>query len=444
MKRNTEWFYINNSPEFKQKLKAWAAQQKPVCLLDSNNGVRDRYSTWDLLIGAGSHAEYTAAPNNHFDAAQKLIGNAGDWAFGYFGYDLKNEVESLHSANFDGCGLPEMYFFCPKTVVGIRGDRAMISTFEKSPQSILDAVLSANTAQQEALDRPIALAPRIEKAQYLQTIDKIKAHIIEGDLYEVNFCQEFFAAADILNPFSLFEKLNQLSEAPFATYLFFDTFHVLCSSPERFLKKTADLLVTQPIKGTRRRDSNPELDQILATELKASEKDRAENVMIVDLARNDLARQCAPGSVVVPELFGIYSFKTVHQMISTVTGTLLPQSTGIEALRAAFPPGSMTGAPKVMAMQLIEAYEQSRRGIYSGALGYITPEGDFDFNVVIRTLVYNAAKSYVSAHVGGAIVFDSDPENEYQECLVKAQALFKALASGPFPAKPQTPPGSLA
>jgi para-aminobenzoate synthetase component 1 len=189
-------------------------------------------------------------------------------------------------------------------------------------------------------------------------------------------------------------------------------------------------LISQPIKGTRKRSGHN--DDEMRRELAGSEKDRAENVMIVDLVRNDLARNCEPGSVRVEELFGIYTFETVHQMISTITGTLralevMNDPNDLTALRDAFPPGSMTGAPKVMAMELIERYEQTRRGLYSGAVGYFDPDGDFDFNVVIRSILYNAANRYVSVQVGGAIVFDSVPEQEYEECLVKADAMLRAL-----------------
>ena len=204
---------------------------------------------------------------------------------------------------------------------------------------------------------------------------------------------------------------------------------MLCGSPERFLRKEGDLLVTQPIKGTRKRSSDPETDAKIKAELASSEKDRSENVMIVDLVRNDLAHHCLPGSIQVTELFGIHSFPTVHQMISTVEGRLPAGNNGIGALRDAFPMGSMTGAPKVMAMQLIEHFEQTRRGLFSGAVGYFAPGGDFDFNVVIRSLQYNAATNYLSCSVGGAIVYDSVPEQEYEECLIKMSAIKKVLES---------------
>jgi para-aminobenzoate synthetase component I len=243
----------------------------------------------------------------------------------------------------------------------------------------------------------------------------------------VNLCQEFFAENTLLDPLAVFERLNALAEAPFSAFLRWQRRYLLSASPERFLKKTGRRVVSQPIKGTRRRGKNAEEDEHIRRELAASEKDRAENVMIVDLVRNDLSRHCLPGSVRADELFGIYTFPTVHQMISTVSGALPPGADGLRLLRDAFPMGSMTGAPKVMAMQLIEQYERSRRGLYSGALGYFDPDGDFDFNVVIRSVLYNAESGYVSASVGGAIVYDSDPEQEYEECMLKAEAMIASL-----------------
>jgi para-aminobenzoate synthetase component I len=221
--------------------------------------------------------------------------------------------------------------------------------------------------------------------------------------------------------------LNDLSRAPFAAFMRWKDRYLLSGSPERFLQKKGDILRSQPIKGTRRRGTTSAEDESIRAELAACEKDRAENVMIVDLVRNDLARNCLPGSVVVDELFGIHTFQTVHQMISTVRGTLRPDAHPMQALRDAFPMGSMTGAPKVRAMELIEHYERSRRGLYSGAVGYWTPGGDFDFNVVIRSLLYNAADRYLSYHVGGAIVYDSAGEQEYEECLLKGEAMQKAV-----------------
>jgi para-aminobenzoate synthetase component 1 len=269
--------------------------------------------------------------------------------------------------------------------------------------------------------------PRTAKPDYLAAVEAIRQHIIAGDVYEMNLCQEFFAEQARIEPQTVFERLNARTKAPFAAFLRLQDRYLLCASPERFLQKKGATLISQPIKGTRRRHPDAGEDARIREELRTSEKDRAENVMIVDLVRNDLARNCLPGSVRVDELFGIYSFQTVHQMISTVSGTLRPGTHPIAAIRDAFPMGSMTGAPKVMSMELIEQYERTRRGLYSGAVGYFTPDGDFDFNVVIRSILYHAASNYVSCQVGGAIVYDSVPEQEYEECMVKVGALLESL-----------------
>jgi para-aminobenzoate synthetase component 1 len=201
----------------------------------------------------------------------------------------------------------------------------------------------------------------------------------------------------------------------------------LSASPERFIKKSLNKLYSQPIKGTVRRAQDDAEDEKLKSALLASEKERAENLMIVDLVRNDLAKSSETGSVEVTELFGRYSFKQVHQMISTVSSTIIDGLNPVTAIANAFPMGSMTGAPKVMAMQLIEQYENSKRGLYSGAIGYFAPNEDFDFNVVIRSIQYNEERQYVNFEVGSAITIDSHAEQEYEECLLKASAMLRAL-----------------
>jgi para-aminobenzoate synthetase component 1 len=247
-------------------------------------------------------------------------------------------------------------------------------------------------------------------------------------LYEVNFCQEFFCEHLQIDPVSLFEKLKRLSPAPFACFLRHNEKFLLCSSPERFLKKEKNKLIAQPIKGTiRRSESERDHDSQLKEQLRNDPKERAENVMIVDLMRNDLAKSSVPGTVKVEELFGIYTYPQVHQMISTVTSELRSDVHFVDAIRNAFPMGSMTGAPKIKAMQLIDHYEKTKRGLFSGSIGYITPDGDFDFNVVIRSMLYNRGNKYLSFQTGGAITYDSAAEKEYEESLLKAKAMMQIL-----------------
>jgi len=415
----------------KKQLLHWADRHPVAVYLDHNDHPDPRYHNWEVLVAAGVVSELRVAAGSAFAQLENWVAQHGDWCFGSFVYDLKNEVEKLTSVHPDGVGWPDLYFFQPETVVGIRDDQMTVFSKNAAPETILQNILQTRlSAAPPTSVRKVPLQTRFRKEEYLATVTAIQKHILAGDVYELNLCQEFFAEGLALHPAAVFSQLNDLASAPFSAYFRLQDKYLCCASPERFLKKTGEQLISQPIKGTRRRGANPEQDAAIRQELAASEKDRAENVMIVDLVRNDLARSCRPGSVQVEELFGIHTFATVHQMISTVTGTLKAGQDGLAALRAAFPMGSMTGAPKVMAMQLIERYERSRRGLYSGAVGYCTPEGDFDFNVVIRSILYNAATRYASVQVGGAIIYDSVPEQEYEECLVKAAAMLRVLEVG--------------
>lgn len=427
---------ISELDAFKRRLRAWANAHPVAVCLDSNSAyptTNGQQATWECLVAVGAAAIFQADSGQAFAGLRAFHDRVQDWLFGFFGYDLKNETEKLASRNPDGIGLPDLYFFQPEIVVGVRllpsnplGALVEIQTLATPPESVAAAI---GVAELPALAPPqgLALAPRMPQAEYLATVEAVRGHIIAGDVYELNLCQEFFVERAHLDPLVVFERLNARARAPFSAYLRLQDRYLLCASPERFLKKQGDTLVSQPIKGTRRRLADAAADARAREELHQSEKDRAENVMIVDLVRNDLARNCLPGSVRVDELFGIYSFPTVHQMISTVSGTLRPGTHPIQALQDAFPMGSMTGAPKVMAMELIERYERARRGLYSGAVGYWAPGGDFDFNVVIRSILYRADTGYLSCQVGGAIVYDSVPEQEYEECLTKLEAMAKSL-----------------
>jgi para-aminobenzoate synthetase component 1 len=268
---------------------------------------------------------------------------------------------------------------------------------------------------------------RISRNEYIEKVEHVLAHIHRGDIYEMNFCQEFYSENHKFDPETCFRNLNDIARAPFTCFLKHEHLYAIGSSPERFLKKQGSQLLSQPIKGTARRDPDPNVDEDLKHRLKANPKEISENVMIVDLVRNDLSKIAEKGSVKVDELCEIYSYKQVHQMISTVSA-LLREEVGLsEILQATFPMGSMTGAPKVSAMQIIEDLETSKRGLYSGCIGYITPELDFDFNVVIRSILHNTRSKYTSMIVGSAITQAAKPEAEYDECLVKAKALFEVL-----------------
>jgi len=280
-----------------------------------------------------------------------------------------------------------------------------------------------NTVKAEAID----LQSRFNKNDYIAAANKIKEHISRGDIYVTNFCQEFFADGAKIDPVNTFLQLNSLSPTPFAAFYKWQDNFILCASPERFLAKRNDKLISQPIKGTAKRGRDDEEDEHIKQELRNHTKELQENVMIVDLVRNDLTRSAKQGTVKTEELFSIYTFNQVHQMISTVVCELQEGISAVQAIRNTFPMGSMTGAPKISAMQLMEQYERSRRGVYSGAIGYFSPDNDFDFNVVIRTLLYNSIEKYLSFQTGSAITYHADPEKEYEECLLKAKAILEVL-----------------
>ncbi|HHS95031.1 MAG TPA: anthranilate synthase component I family protein, partial [Phaeodactylibacter sp.] len=341
-----------------------------------------------------------------------------------------NEIENLSSHNKDTFLLPDMLFFRPLYVLAIcRGKLHIYSRTALSPQTLLSKIADTSVTKKEKETIAANIQAAMPRNYYLQSVEAIRNHIIDGDIYEMNFCQEFFVENFTVDPLLLHRRLLKKSKAPFSAFFRQRDIYLSCASPERFLQKQGRQLISQPIKGTIARGTNSTEDKKLQTQLYHSEKDRAENVMIVDLVRNDLARSSIPGTVKVDELFGIYPFAHVSHLISTVTATLRDEVHFAEALQNAFPMGSMTGAPKVMSMQLIEQYEKSKRGLYSGALGYITPDGDFDFNVVIRSILYHTTKKYLSFQVGGAIVYDSFPEKEYEECLLKAKAMLEVTTS---------------
>jgi para-aminobenzoate synthetase component 1 len=421
---------LTETRSVKDRILNWAETQTDViCCLDSNNYQTDKYSAYDCLIAVGAEKELCVPRSGTaFDALQSFAKEHKEWLFGHLTYDLKNEVEALSSNNKDALEIPELYFFVPTYLFLFHNNGTLEILSKKEKPLVLWESIRAFHSNNKGFENPeISIQQVLSKEEYLQTIQKIRQHIIDGDTYEMNFCQEFFAKNVVLNPLVLFHKMNQIAKAPFATYYQLKEHYLLCGSPERFLCKRGTQLISQPIKGTIKRGANTEEDQKLQEELRTSIKDQAENVMIVDLVRNDLTKICTTGTIKVAELFGIYGFERVSQMISTVVGQLQADKNWVDALEATFPMGSMTGAPKVISMELIEAYEKSKRGLYSGAVGYVAPNGDFDFNVVIRSLLYNADKAYLSFQVGGAIVYDSEPEAEYEECLLKAKTMLEAL-----------------
>jgi para-aminobenzoate synthetase component 1 len=378
-----------------------------------------------LAVGAAHNLECNAG--RAFQALREFSSMHNDWMFGHFSYDLKNELEDLSSHNFDGVVFPDLHFFVPEIILRIELDRVSIGSLTNDAVSIFNEIQNYSSLAEERYLENIHIKQRISKSDYLDIIHSLKNHIQRGDCYEINFCQEFFAEGINLNPLVVYNNLVQISPNPFSGYYRLNKRHLMCASPERYLKKDGNRVLSQPMKGTVERRKYDWADEMRKKDLLNSLKERTENVMIVDLVRNDLSRVCIEGSVNVQELFGVYAFPQVYQMISTVVGKLRSDCDWIDAIRSTFPMGSMTGAPKKRVMELIEQYEQSRRGIFSGAIGYVTPEADFDFNVVIRSIMFNQDTNYLSYQAGSAITIQSTAEKEYEECLLKVEAIKKVL-----------------
>jgi len=407
---------------------SWINQFNICCFLD-NQQYHLPHHSFECMAAAGAVQTLATAAGTAFDQLQSFYEQHRDWLFGHLSYDLKNETEGLASHNTDNIGFPDLCFFVPEVVLQLSENELLIGTFEARHETIFHEIGAMEPPVVSGGQLPTPINSRISKPDYIRIVQQLQQHILRGDCYEINFCQEFFATPVVIDPLHVYCSLSNTSPNPFAAYYKTGRQYLLCASPERYLKKEGDQLFSQPIKGTAQRNLQNAGEDVKNKEgLYNSAKDRSENVMIVDLVRNDLSKICEEASVRVEELFGIYSFPQVHQMISTVSGQLRSDIHFIEAIKATFPMGSMTGAPKKRVMELIEQYEQTRRGIFSGAVGFITPDGDFDFNVVIRSIMYNAAAQYLSFQAGSAITFYSDPEKEYEECLLKAAAIKKVLA----------------
>lgn len=390
----------------------------------SSNNIQYPHQGFESVLAIGCKKKLQPNSQDDFQALKELHNE--NWLFGYLGYDLKNQLEKLESTNPDLLGFPDINFFEPIHLLFFEDNSLRIKS---NDELVLEKILAQPTsALSSEFSSPSASVSRNE---YIKVVNALKDHIVEGDCYEINYCQEFHGDIQQLNAVDSFLKLNKLSPKPFSCFQKFENHFILCASPERFLKKSGEQIISQPIKGTRPRSTDPAADEAMRLELRKSEKEIAENMMIVDLVRNDLARTSISGSVKVEELFGIYSFEQVHQMISTITAIQEPQLHFTEVIKNAFPMGSMTGAPKVKVMELIEHYENTKRGAFSGASGYIKPNGDFDFNVLIRTLFLNQASRKYSFQVGSAITYDALAEEEYEECLVKAKALLSLLKESP-------------
>jgi para-aminobenzoate synthetase component 1 len=426
--RTSIYKFISTPLQFKQQLVAWAQQFREITFLDSNS-FSDEFSSYNCVLAVDAFTSVKTDYHNAFEDLKQYQQTTKDWLFGYLSYDLKNDVEQLGSNNYDGLDFPDLFFFQPKKVFLLKENQLEIQYLNMCDDEVEDDFEEINNfvLNNDIISSAVEVKQRIPKQSYLDKVSKLLEHIHQGDLYEANFCMEFFSEKAVINPLEKFLKLNEISQAPFTVFFKNSKQFLLSASPERYLKKESENLISQPIKGTAKRFLDPLEDDESKNNLAHDPKERAENIMITDLVRNDLSRTAQKATVVVKELCGIYSFLQVHQMISTITSKMNLQYSAVDALRTTFPMGSMTGAPKLSAMKIIEELEETKRGLYSGAVGYFSPNGDFDFNVVIRSILYNQENQYISFSVGSAITSLSIPENEYDECLLKAKAMLEVL-----------------
>ena len=407
-----------------QRLLTYAAAHfDTYCYLNGNN-ISYPHGAFPTLMGLAVAEEYLAVTAHDFswEAMDLFIQrHRGKHIFSYINYGLKNHIEQFSERSTDPLAFPLIHLYVPRYLF-VQEDDLSWKAYDKKSEELIPALLTKPNDHSSLPQQPQATAPlaQFSHDEYIAIIHRIKAELAQGNIYEINFCNSYSGTYENIDYTSLYEELNAISPMPFSA-LYKHKAHVLLSaSPERFIQKKNNRLISQPIKGTAGRLTDAAEDLKQKQNLEESLKERTENIMIVDLVRNDMSKVCIGGSVIVEELCKVYTFEKVHQMISTITGEL--EQTNIrfsELLKALFPMGSMTGAPKLKAMQLIEELEKEDRGLFSGTVGYIQPNGDFDFNVIIRSLLFNEKKGLYKFHAGSAITMASDAELEYQECDVK-------------------------
>ena len=430
--RSKKKYKVSLTENLKNKLLYWSKKFEEVVWLDSND--KNNYSNYSKYTAILAVDAFTAVKTDCHQAFKKLEDyqtKTNDWLFGYLTYDLKNDIELLKSSNFDGLHFPDLYFFQPKRIFLFTNTGVEIQYLNCIEDELVtdwEDILNQDYKTSKFKNKStLKIISRTSKENYFNRLEKILEYIHRGDIYESNFCQEFYLENTKIDPLNTFTHLNKISKPPFATFLRLGNLYALSASPERYISKNGNTVISQPIKGTAKRLIDKMEDEKLRLKLENDQKERSENIMITDLVRNDLSKFANKGSVKVDELCKIYSFEQVHQMISTITCQVDNSLSPVYMIRETFPMGSMTGAPKISAMNIIEELEDSKRGLYSGAVGYFDPLGDFDFNVVIRSILYNTLNNYVSFSVGSAITAKSIPENEYEECLIKAKAMREAL-----------------
>lgn len=409
------------SADFVKQLPVLSQNFADIVLLHSTH-----YSqNYQLIIGLGAKEKVFLHDNNKnpkdfFETLQQ------DFWMGFLSYDIKNIFEKLNSKNFNRHNSPLAAFIRPEILIKIdyHGNISWDCTMQQ--KQYIEELLRANFTATKDVQTP-DIQQNLSKEEYIQNVLEIQKHIRRGDIFEMNYCMEFYAENCEIQPEKLYQELTQISPNPFCAFVKINDLYVISASPERFLSKNNLQILAQPIKGTSARNEDENIDYKNKIDLKNSAKEQSENVMIVDLVRNDLSKIANKGSVKIKELFGIYSFPTVHQMISSIECESSTHDL-FTILKANFPMGSMTGAPKVRAMELAEIFETFSRGIYSGSIGYVdNAQKGFDFNVVIRSVIYNSKLKNLSFPVGSAITHYADAEKEYEECWLKAKAILQIL-----------------
>jgi para-aminobenzoate synthetase component 1 len=403
-----------NWTRIKEQALDWAFARSGAFVFLDSCGYEDRYGEWEWLLASG---ERNSVSDLNEVATRR-------WLFGHILYDEPLDTEhECYVHKEDGRGYGRTHFFEPEVIVGMRPGAETVAVFADSPQDVWAEVIATPISALKPLPS-VRFSPAMDRSSYVETVEALREHIAAGDCYEINLCNERRADEEVqVDALSAYRRLRDASPAPFGAFLRQDGVYTLSASPERFLCGWESRIISQPMKGTTRRGRTELEDAEMIANLHSSAKERAENVMIVDLVRSDLARSCVPGSVSVDELFGIQSFPAVHQMVSTVSGRLRDDLTSWDAIGSAFPMGSMTGAPKEMVMRLIRRYEGRPRGRFSGSIGYMTPDGDFDLAVVIRSIFYDERSGALWYNTGGAITWDSDAASEWEETLLKGAVI---------------------
>lgn len=397
------------------QLKSHPSSQRSFLAVRAKNWIKAEQNRVSWRVNSKSKS----ADMNPWEAIKLFREKTGGWLFGYLGYDLKNFTENLSSANRALIAAPDLFFMEPEILL-IEENGRWRELSGANPNDLLSGLAAKSSFKQMSAN----IEPAITKKEYLENVNSIRQMIAEGNFYELNYTYPMFGDCSA-DGFELYRQMRRINPVPFGGYLRLENLEICCASPERFLKKNGLKVSSEPIKGTAARSEKKWIDENRKNEL-LNEKNRAENLMIVDLVRHDLSRIAKTGSVKVSSLYDVQTFETLHQLISVVEAEARPDADPVDVIKNCFPMGSMTGAPKIEVMKTIERMENYKRGIYSGAIGYITPDGDFDFNVVIRTAILQ--NGHLMYPVGGAITSDSDPEKEWEETKVKARGLVKVFS----------------